>query len=372
MRIAFLLLILASPSWASFSYYRSVTVDHTKVPNTNQVNFPILVSTGPASFLSTTGNGGRVQNSNGYDVGFYSSNDCATGKMDWETELWESSGTAAYWVRGTTVTTGSDYVFYMCYGDSGISSDQSNKTGVWESNYKFVLHLDGANYTDSTSNALAMTANGGTTFPSLWGRAIHYNGSSQYTYANSVPSTATNNYTISAWVNSDLAGQNSNTGVSGVYFCNGQEGGGFGLAGGANGSPGADWEGLLPGVSWLYQSNVFSSGSWYYTTMVRDSGTSKFYTNATQKATTFGNTPNTPSSKTTIGAFYTGSAFGLQFQGLVKEARISNVVRSADWISTEYNNQSSPYTFYALGTEQTISGGGGASTPATRRIIITQ
>jgi hypothetical protein len=41
--------------------------------------------------------------------------------------------------------------------------------------------------------------------------------------------------------------------------------------------------------------------------------------------------------------------------GSLDEVRVSNAVRSADWIATEYNNQSSPATFYTLGSE---SGGG--------------
>jgi hypothetical protein len=34
--------------------------------------------------------------------------------------------------------------------------------------------------------------------------------------------------------------------------------------------------------------------------------------------------------------------------GGLDEVRISNIVRSAAWISTEYNNQSSPSTFYSV------------------------
>ena len=36
------------------------------------------------------------------------------------------------------------------------------------------------------------------------------------------------------------------------------------------------------------------------------------------------------------------------FDGLIDEFRISDVVRSADWILTEYNNQNSPETFYMV------------------------
>ena len=59
------------------------------------------------------------------------------------------------------------------------------------------------------------------------------------------------------------------------------------------------------------------------------------------------------------GSVLTGTHFDLgreqidgeNFSGILDEARLSNVARSADWIATEYNNQSSPATFYALGGE---------------------
>ena len=61
----------------SFSYKASITIDHTKVPNTDQSGFPVLVSgtydgTGSEPDLRSAGNGGNVQNANGYDIYFYS------------------------------------------------------------------------------------------------------------------------------------------------------------------------------------------------------------------------------------------------------------------------------------------------------------
>jgi hypothetical protein len=37
---------------------------------------------------------------------------------------------------------------------------------------------------------------------------------------------------------------------------------------------------------------------------------------------------------------------------ILDEVRVSNIARSAGWISTEYNNQSAPATFYTVGAEQ--------------------
>jgi len=60
-----------------YSYRRAITIDHTKVPNTDQSNFPVLIS-GTYSYLATVPNSGNVQNANGYDVIFTSDAACTT------------------------------------------------------------------------------------------------------------------------------------------------------------------------------------------------------------------------------------------------------------------------------------------------------
>jgi len=47
---------------------------------------------------------------------------------------------------------------------------------------------------------------------------------------------------------------------------------------------------------------------------------------------------------------YGGS--GEYFGGTLDEMRISSTALSADWITTEYNNQSSTSTFYSVGSAQ--------------------
>ncbi len=44
---------------------------------------------------------------------------------------------------------------------------------------------------------------------------------------------------------------------------------------------------------------------------------------------------------------------GRFWNGVIDEARFSDVARSADWLLTEYNNQGDPGTFETLGTEGT-------------------
>ena len=62
-------------SWSNgYTSMRAITISHTQVPNTNQVNFPVLISLPANTYtdLKTTSNGGSVTNANGYDILFTS------------------------------------------------------------------------------------------------------------------------------------------------------------------------------------------------------------------------------------------------------------------------------------------------------------
>ena len=104
----------------------------------------------------------------------------------------------------------------------------------------------------------------------------------------------------------------------------------------------------------------FVTGNWYHIALVREgdstTGGYKAYQNGVFKGSantgtlnagniiTLGNRPDTS---------------GQEWNGYEDEVRISNVARSADWIKTEYNNQSSPSTFYSLSAETAVSAGSG-------------
>ena len=173
--------ISSSISNDEYSYRRTVTIDHSKVPNTDQSNFPLLVS-GTYSYLATTANGGNVQNSNGYDIIFTSDCGCTT-KLDHEVESYNAAtGAVNYWVRVPTVSHTSDTIIYMCYGNTAISTSQANTTGVWDANFKSIYHLkDGTslNVTDSTNNH-NLTNNGATATSGRVDGSGAFDGSAQY------------------------------------------------------------------------------------------------------------------------------------------------------------------------------------------------
>ena len=56
-----LVLLLAGPAIGSFSYTRSLTIDHTQCGNSDSSNFPVLVEISTPAF-KTAVNGGHIQN----------------------------------------------------------------------------------------------------------------------------------------------------------------------------------------------------------------------------------------------------------------------------------------------------------------------
>src|SRR3990167_11404107 len=140
----------------AFTHYTQFTVASGQVPST-QTNHPVLINHTAVRF-KTTGNGGNVANSNGYDVRPYS--DAAlTAALTYELERYDGTGgEVVMWINIASLADGS--IVYLAYGDAALSSDGSS-TSTWEANFKGVWHLkNGTTLTtgDSTSNALNATA----------------------------------------------------------------------------------------------------------------------------------------------------------------------------------------------------------------------
>lgn len=342
------------------TYSRSITVDHLRVPNTNQTNFPVLVSgtysgAGGTLDLRTVANGGKVRNANGYDVGFYTNSNCSTGKMNWETESYNSAtGAVNYWVNVATLSHTVDTVFYLCYGNGAIVTDQSSAANVWDANYRAVYHMadNAANTIVRDSNAANNGTNGantnGKTIAGKIANALTYNGSTDKTTTSMSRTTA---FTWELWFKAaSIPGAGS---YASLITIDGSKEVLMDLSNSA-GSFTAD-DGLAVGN---YGVTGLSTDTWYHLVMVRTGNSAtngyKFYLNGVAK--TPANTGNL-SSGNTITLGYRPDNAAQAFNGVEDEVRISNNVRSADWIATEYNNQSSPSTFYSIGAEVAANGG---------------
>ena len=320
-----------SGSWYNSSWTNSkkLTIDHTKVPNIDQTNFPVLISITDSNLKTTA-------QSSGNDILFTSADGIT--KLNHEIESYDpTTGKLVAWVKVPVLSHTLDTSIYMYFGNAS-AGGQSNKTAVWDSNYKGVWHLpNGAiiSGSDSTSNGFNLTNSGATATTGQMDGGISVATTPTY-LSGSNPTTATNNLTLSGWFNPAVA----NTNHTGLY--NGGGGDGYGI--GFNGS---NWVIDMNFISYFDTGISVQTGVWQYIALVFDSGTAKLYKNGVLAPNTTGAGASAPTT-----AFYVGANVGAPrtMQGSIDEVRISNVVRSTDWIKTEYNNQSAPLSFIDVGS----------------------
>jgi hypothetical protein len=125
-----------------FNYRRAITIDHNKVPNTDQTSFPVLIS-GTFSYLASLAHSGKVTNPNGLDIVFTDST--GTQLLNWEIESYSpTDGSVTIWVKIPSLSHTVDTVLYVYYGNTSISTFQGGAAGtVWDSNYLAVYHQSG-------------------------------------------------------------------------------------------------------------------------------------------------------------------------------------------------------------------------------------
>ena len=60
-------------------------------------------------------------------------------KLKWQVEKYDgTTGNLIAWVKIPSVSSSSDTVFYLFYGDSSINTDQSDPPNTWDANFKGV------------------------------------------------------------------------------------------------------------------------------------------------------------------------------------------------------------------------------------------
>jgi RHS repeat-associated protein len=337
-----------------YSYQRAITIDHTKVPNTDQVNFPFLFNTTDPT-LATTTNSGHVTSPNGYDI-IFTSDPAGQNILNYEMEEYNpTTGQVIAWVRIPTLSHTTDTVIYVFYGNPVITSSQQNPTGVWDSHYGGVWHLGGSgtvqSLADSTANANTATVIGSVSeTPGEIGNSAVLSGGSNYISAGNNPSVLpTHTGTFSIWVNYNAftywtapMGNGSNASdTNGALFWNRTSGQIDFEVDGAG------------GVDRAVGSNLVT-GQWYYLTGTWDGSTVNLYEDGTLVGSTAQTTDANPQYPLNLGIDGALSGNGDNFEGSLDEARVSGIARSADWIATEYSNQSSPSAFYAFSLENTV------------------
>jgi len=339
----------AANGWYDYGwdYRKKIAIDHMKVPNTDQSNFPVLISLTDSDLQTHARN-------DGHDIFFTDST--GTTKIPYERELYTAgSGTLAAWVRVATLSHSTDTVIYMYYGNSKAADQQNSAGETWDVNFKSVWHSNDASpatITDSTTNANTGTKYG-TEGPvetiGKIGKAQSYNGSDEY--IGIIPTGAlTDSFTVSTWAKVP-DGETSHTII------------GTRNDGDMSFDFKFDTEGIIhgdigDGTDWITTEAdatdfTYLTDTWYQITYVVTTTGYKIYINGSEAGS--GSYPESaPLLFDTVHNIFIGQVgYGEEwFNGEIDEVRVSDNVRSANWIQTEYNNQNDPAMFYSLGIEE--------------------
>ena len=332
-----------------FSAFKTITIDHTKVANTNQTDFPMLFS-GTFTYLKTTGNGGDVTDAEGDDIIFTSDSGCTTNLKFEQESYAASSGLVNYWVKIPTLSASVDTVIYLCYGKSAITTFQGDPTNVWTNSFAGVWHLGNGS---TLSSLNSVTGNSGTiTGATASTGKIDGAGNWVATSDKIVTDLTTNatQRTYSAWTRR-----------------HGEGGGGHGRVfqkGTTVSKETLFVESPLEASTYEFLSNHNATvGDWtfpkpsidvfHHIVLAYDSGSTS--NNPVVWVDSVSQTINlklTPAGTPTGGteAYLIGNRLTNDrgWDGDLDEFRIADVLRSADWVTTEYNNQFSPSTFYTV------------------------
>ncbi|MFH1225543.1 MAG: DUF2341 domain-containing protein [Candidatus Diapherotrites archaeon] len=321
----------------SWQYRQQITV--TGGVSGTLSNFPVLVQLTNASNPLFS----HAQ-SDGDDILFTAAD--GTTKLSHEIEEYNTGGKVLRaWVKVPSLASGS--VIYMYYGNAS-SGSQQDAANTW-TGFTFVHHLEetsGTHYDSTSNNWDGMPKNGlNQNAQGKIGGADHFDNDSD---SIAIPASGTftppAQGTLEFWAYADYADGTRQR------FMGGDDA--FEVA----------WQDQLAGDP--VSNDLFTAGSvpasksglalntWTYLTFTYDSAAqaSEIYFNGA-KETSWNSADDNPGSDVfTIG---TRTGTSDYFAGTLDEIRLSNVVRSAEWIGASYTNQGNPQGFVSFGAEET-------------------
>lgn len=277
-----------------------------------------------------------------------------------------SSGTGELHVKYTGTLSSSATTTIQIHYDGSSSdyatTDTYGRNNVWSA-YKTVLHMDDSsgNATDSSGNATWLdNATVGTGSGKIGNARDFVRANSEHFDTTAEMLDGMSEATISMWFNRDTNTDpqflwsferefNANDAYANWTI----------LGDSSNNDANFGFEDLSSTRVFFDSTNSFNTGTWYLAHFTWDGSTMRQYkdgvANGTAAASGFGTFGDTSTDKFIGG----NDAVSIRYyDGLIDEFRVIQTFLGADWYDAEYNNQSSPDTFYWVSGEQTAGGGG--------------
>ncbi|MHA2245220.1 MAG: DUF2341 domain-containing protein, partial [Candidatus Hodarchaeales archaeon] len=343
------------PGWVDtrWQFRQNITIQASQIPS-DLTDYPFLIETISTDLYN------NVQVDGG-DIFFTNS----TGdKLDHEIEKldWYYSATQVHlvaWVRIPTLSSTVNTEISMYYGNP-TSPNQENPTGVWDSNYLMVQHLEESSGTieDSTNNSYDGTAQNGAEIgvTGKIGDGASFDGANDVITGTSTHSYSYDDFTLSAIYQSAESFL-----VDDQYIFSHQIGY---IETGIVMAVSDDTVGRAPMRISIYNDTTsfgqryggtvnITTKTWHYLVGVRDNDMIRLYVDGVldrTRASIYGGV----TIEVIDGTLNIGDMPGEteNVHGLLDEIRVSTSVRSADWILTNYRNIFSPGSFYSVSSQE--------------------
>lgn len=334
------------------SFVRLIDIEDAKVAGGPHVDFPLLLSIS-GTWLKSKANAGDVERNDGFDI-YFSADQAGVTRLAHEVESYAPvAGTLLAWVKVPSLT--ATTTLYIHYGDSTITTSQAMPTAVWSTGYELVGHMTSSS--DATNKASAISANIGTAMAGRIGSALPFDGSANsidYGSDTELDNVFTAGGMAEAWIRPASTGEN---GFGRIVSK--EDAGGWILTvddGNVTSSFTFQHTGASSSVGvWAAPANTLAANVWHQVSVVynKDStaNNATLYVDGAAVTTTRLFSPTGTLSADGGSNLVVGNrpANDRTFDGLLDEVRVSSVSRSADWIGTQYRNQSDPGTFYTVG-----------------------
>jgi len=332
---------------AEYKFRKKIEINSADLPqNETLQKFPVMVSISDAD-LKSVSHGGKVTSDAGNDFRFTKADGITL--LNYEIEKYDpAAGTLQAWVQVDSLNKDTKQVFL--YFNNKYAANESGQN-AWNKTYKGVWHLRGLLSTKTPwSNQVSAVP------PASDSKDVYVaseKNSSQVPCLNTAEDVdITGELSISAWVRID--DKKEQTIVSNQSGFNG----GYRLSV----SKDRRIEFSVSNENAVYASiageetgKQLEKGRWYYIAAV--------YSDKGDSMTTYVDGKRDRSIQTEISL--AGSSDPLQigrepnrklyyFGGLLDEVHIANVIRSNEWISTEFKNQQNPVLFAKVGATESI------------------
>jgi hypothetical protein len=352
---------IVGDDWLSANWGKriSITVDASLVPG-DQTNFPVYVNLDdlPDSFFTGVQSDGddiRVTSGDGITELPYElvsiNGSAKTGELHFKASLSSTTDSLFYLYYGNATTSG--YAVSATYG----------RNNVWTNGFLTVYHLDQSptssapQFIDSTGNFTGTATNleYSDRQTSLVGRGLALDGSNEYVDTNFNQNILTSTWSI--W----MYASGTQGAYDGILMSRGTLTHGINVNSGTT-RLGYHWRDAANTYGWN-GAPLLPTNQWSMTSLVVEPTQATVYSYSAGIGTSSVNAVTHATA--TVDALDIGQdPFGGRlFTGLVDEVSLSNVARSATWLSTTYNNKSNATGFYDVSSEELI--GDGRTLPST-------